>query len=31
MLLNNLSSFTASRERAGDFGGYILAVDAPWV
>lgn len=29
ILLNNLSSFTASRERACEFGDYILAVDVP--
>jgi NAD+--dinitrogen-reductase ADP-D-ribosyltransferase len=29
ILLNNLSSFTCSRERAGEFGDYILAVDVP--
>lgn len=29
LLLNNLSSFTCSRERAGEFGDYILAVDVP--
>lgn len=29
ILLNNLSSFTCSRERAGEFGDYILAVDLP--
>jgi len=29
LLLNNLSSFSCSRERAGEFGDYILAVDIP--
>ena len=29
MLLNNLNSFTCSRDRAGEFGDYILAVDVP--
>ena len=29
ILLNNLSSFTCSRERAGEFGDYILAVEVP--
>ena len=29
VLLNNLSSFTCSRERACEFGDYILAVDVP--
>lgn len=29
ILLNNLNSFTCSRERAGEFGDYILAVDIP--
>jgi NAD+---dinitrogen-reductase ADP-D-ribosyltransferase len=29
VLLNNLSSFTCSRERACEFGDYILAVDIP--
>jgi NAD+--dinitrogen-reductase ADP-D-ribosyltransferase len=29
ILLNNLSSFTCSRERACEFGDYILAVDVP--
>lgn len=29
ILLNNLSSFTASRERACEFGDYILVVDVP--
>jgi NAD+---dinitrogen-reductase ADP-D-ribosyltransferase len=29
ILLNNISSFTCSRERAGEFGDYILAVDVP--
>jgi NAD+--dinitrogen-reductase ADP-D-ribosyltransferase len=29
LLLNNLNSFTCSRERAGEFGDYILAVDIP--
>ncbi len=29
ILLNNLSSFTCSRERAGEFGDYILAVEIP--
>ena len=29
ILLNNLSSFTCSRERACEFGDYILAVDIP--
>ena len=29
VLFNNLTSFTASRERAGEFGDYILATDVP--
>ncbi|MGL5933984.1 MAG: NAD(+)--dinitrogen-reductase ADP-D-ribosyltransferase, partial [Cetobacterium sp.] len=29
ILLNNLNSFTCSRERACEFGDYILAVDVP--
>jgi NAD+--dinitrogen-reductase ADP-D-ribosyltransferase len=29
ILLNNLNSFTCSRERAGEFGDYILAADIP--
>lgn len=29
LLLNNLNSFTSNRERAGEFGDYILAVDVP--
>ena len=29
ILLNNLSSFTSCRERAGEFGDYILAADIP--
>lgn len=29
LLLNNLSSFTCSRERACEFGDYILAVEVP--
>ncbi|MFC5301621.1 NAD(+)--dinitrogen-reductase ADP-D-ribosyltransferase [Azospira restricta] len=29
ILLNNLNSFTASRERAGEFGDYVLAADLP--
>jgi NAD+--dinitrogen-reductase ADP-D-ribosyltransferase len=29
LLLNNLNSFTRSRERAGEFGDYILTVQAP--
>lgn len=29
LLLNNLNSFTRNRERAGEFGDYILAVQAP--
>jgi NAD+---dinitrogen-reductase ADP-D-ribosyltransferase len=29
LLLNNISSFTHSRERAGEFGDYILTVDIP--
>jgi NAD+--dinitrogen-reductase ADP-D-ribosyltransferase len=29
MLLNNLNSFTCSRERACEFGDYILAVEVP--
>ena len=29
ILLNNLNSFTCSRERACEFGDYILAVDIP--
>ena len=29
ILLNNLSSFTCSRERASEFGDYILAVEVP--
>lgn len=29
ILLNNLSSFTCSRERACEFGDYILSVDVP--
>lgn len=29
LLLNNLNSFTCSRERACEFGDYILAVDLP--
>lgn len=31
LLLNNLSSFTCSRERACEFGDYILAVEVPLV
>lgn len=31
ILLNNLNSFTCSRERACEFGDYILAVDVPLV
>jgi len=30
VLFNNLSSFTASRERAGEFGDYILAAEIPF-
>jgi NAD+--dinitrogen-reductase ADP-D-ribosyltransferase len=29
ILLNNLNSFTCSRERAGEFGDYILAAEIP--
>ncbi len=29
VLLNNLNSFSSSRERAGEFGDYILAADVP--
>ncbi|MBI2306929.1 MAG: NAD(+)--dinitrogen-reductase ADP-D-ribosyltransferase [Rhodocyclales bacterium] len=29
ILLNNLNSFTASRERAGEFGDYLLTADLP--
>lgn len=29
VLFNNLTSFTANRERAGEFGDYILAADVP--
>ena len=29
ILLNNLSSFTSSRDRAGEFGDYILCADIP--
>lgn len=29
VLFNNLNSFTCSRERAGEFGDYILTVDVP--
>jgi NAD+--dinitrogen-reductase ADP-D-ribosyltransferase len=29
VLFNNLTSFTASRERAGEFGDYILQADVP--
>jgi NAD+---dinitrogen-reductase ADP-D-ribosyltransferase len=29
ILLNNISSFSCSRERAGEFGDYILAVNVP--
>lgn len=29
VLLNNLTSFTASRERAGEFGDYILSAQVP--
>jgi len=29
MLFNNLNSFTRSRERAGEFGDYILTVEVP--
>ena len=29
ILLNNLSSFTCSRERACEFGDYVMAVDVP--
>jgi len=29
ILVNNLSSFTCSREHACEFGDYILAVDVP--
>ena len=29
VLFNNLVSFTSSRERASEFGDYILAVDVP--
>jgi NAD+--dinitrogen-reductase ADP-D-ribosyltransferase len=31
MLLNNLNSFTCSRDRAGEFGDHILAVEVPLV
>jgi NAD+--dinitrogen-reductase ADP-D-ribosyltransferase len=31
LLLNNLNSFSASRERAGEFGDHILAVQVPLV
>ncbi len=30
MLLNNLNSFTASRDRASEFGDYIIEIAAPW-
>lgn len=30
VLLNNLNSFTRNRERADEFGDYILEVDVPW-
>ena len=30
MLLNNLSSFTSNRERADEFGDYVLEVRVPW-
>jgi len=29
ILLNNLNSFTASRDRAGEFGDYVLAAELP--
>lgn len=29
LLLNNLSSFTCNRERAGEFGDYVLAAEVP--
>ena len=29
ILLNNLNSFTCSRERAGEFGDYIMTVEIP--
>jgi NAD+--dinitrogen-reductase ADP-D-ribosyltransferase len=29
VLLNNLNSFTQSRERADEFGDYILSVEVP--
>jgi NAD+--dinitrogen-reductase ADP-D-ribosyltransferase len=29
VLLNNLNSFTLNRERAGEFGDYILSVEVP--
>ena len=29
MLFNNLTSFTTLRERAGEFGDYILAAEIP--
>lgn len=30
VLLNNLNSFTRNRDRAGEFGDYILEADVPW-
>lgn len=30
VLLNNLNSFTANRERADEFGDYIIEADVPW-
>jgi NAD+--dinitrogen-reductase ADP-D-ribosyltransferase len=30
VLLNNLNSFTSNRERADEFGDYILEADIPW-
>ena len=30
VLLNNLNSFTSNRERADEFGDYILEVSVPW-
>ncbi len=30
VLLNNLNSFTRNRERADEFGDYILEVEVPW-
>jgi NAD+--dinitrogen-reductase ADP-D-ribosyltransferase len=30
VLLNNLNSFTSNRERADEFGDYILEADVPW-